>query len=222
MTNHQSLWFCFPDWPLIESDRMSLNRHRCWVAAAAATLLQSCPTLCDPMDYSLPGSSVHGILQARVLEWVAIAFSVCWVTIELRIFTLHIIISFAYTSLLSKVGTVGTIGTVENQRIGQWTDVWPAHSHLCSETDWKLSILFRGPEIHQWSPLCLEQREGPWLMNRHISHTFQEHFFNVSLMTLDIVNMLMTPKVQFLIQMSPLYLTLVYPPPSKYFWAPIN
>ena len=38
--------------------------------------LSKCPTLCDPMDYSLPGSSVHGIFQARVLEWVAIAFSV--------------------------------------------------------------------------------------------------------------------------------------------------
>ena len=36
---------------------------------------QSCPTLCDPIDCSLPGSSVHGILQARILEWVAIAFS---------------------------------------------------------------------------------------------------------------------------------------------------
>ena len=36
---------------------------------------QSCPTLCDPMDCSPPGSSLHGILQARVLEWVAIAFS---------------------------------------------------------------------------------------------------------------------------------------------------
>ena len=35
---------------------------------------QSCPTLSDPMDYSLPGSSSHGILQARVLEWGAIAF----------------------------------------------------------------------------------------------------------------------------------------------------
>ena len=33
--------------------------------------LQSCPTLCDPMDCNLPGSSVHGILQARILEWVA-------------------------------------------------------------------------------------------------------------------------------------------------------
>ena len=44
-------------------------------AAAAAKSLQSCLTLCDPMDCSLPGSSIHGIFQARVLEWVAIAFS---------------------------------------------------------------------------------------------------------------------------------------------------
>ena len=36
---------------------------------------QSCPTLCDPMDYSPPGSSVYGILQARMLEWVAIPLS---------------------------------------------------------------------------------------------------------------------------------------------------
>ena len=44
-------------------------------AATAAKSLQSCLTLCDPMDCSLPGSSVHGIFQARVLEWVVIAFS---------------------------------------------------------------------------------------------------------------------------------------------------
>ena len=50
------------------------NRH----AAAAAKLLQSCPTLCDPIDSSPPGSSVHGILQARTLEWVAISSSNAW------------------------------------------------------------------------------------------------------------------------------------------------
>ena len=44
-------------------------------AAAAAKSLQSCPTLCDPMDGSPLGSSVPGILQARILEWVAISFS---------------------------------------------------------------------------------------------------------------------------------------------------
>ena len=45
-------------------------------AAAAAKWLQSYPTLCDPIDGSLPGSSIHGIFQARVLEWGAIAFIV--------------------------------------------------------------------------------------------------------------------------------------------------
>ena len=56
------------------------NKHmeRCsiyLITAAAAKSLQSCPTLCDPMDCSLPDSSIHGIFQARVLEWGAIAFS---------------------------------------------------------------------------------------------------------------------------------------------------
>ena len=44
-------------------------------AVAAAKSLQSCPTLCDPIDGSPPGSAIHGIFQARALEWVAIASS---------------------------------------------------------------------------------------------------------------------------------------------------
>ena len=47
-------------------------------AAAAAKSIQSYPTLCDPIDGFLPGSSVRGILQARTLEWVAISFSNAW------------------------------------------------------------------------------------------------------------------------------------------------
>ena len=43
--------------------------------AAAAKLLQSCPSLCNPIDGSLPGSPIPGILQARILEWVAISCS---------------------------------------------------------------------------------------------------------------------------------------------------
>ena len=46
--------------------------------AAAAKLLQSCPTLCNPIDCSPPGSAVPGTLQARTLEWVAISFSNTW------------------------------------------------------------------------------------------------------------------------------------------------
>ena len=47
------------------------NRKPC----VCAKSLQSCPVVCDPMNYSPPGSSVHGIAQGRILEWVAISFS---------------------------------------------------------------------------------------------------------------------------------------------------
>ena len=50
----------------------------CSTAAAAVKSLQLCPTLCDPIDSSPPGSPVPGILQARMLEWVAISFSNAW------------------------------------------------------------------------------------------------------------------------------------------------
>ena len=50
----------------------------CVCAAAAAKSLQSCPTLCDPVDGSPPGSPLPGVLQARTLEWVAISFSNAW------------------------------------------------------------------------------------------------------------------------------------------------
>ena len=45
------------------------------VSASASEVAQSCPTLCNPMDCNVPGSSIHGIFQARMLEWVAISFS---------------------------------------------------------------------------------------------------------------------------------------------------
>ena len=47
----------------------------CLISSCCCLVAQSCPTLCDPMDCSPPGSSVHGISQARILEWVAISFS---------------------------------------------------------------------------------------------------------------------------------------------------
>ena len=52
--------------------------HHIFNIAAAAKSLQSCPTLCDPIDKSPSGSPIPGILQARTLEWVAISFSIAW------------------------------------------------------------------------------------------------------------------------------------------------
>ena len=62
---------------LLEVIRVLLVLRPCWMSGLKVKVLvtQSCPTLCDPMNCSPPGSSVHGILQARILEWVAIAFS---------------------------------------------------------------------------------------------------------------------------------------------------
>ena len=56
-------------------DTTIVGRYHNSAAATAAKSLQSCPTLCDPIDGSPPGSPVPGILQARSLEWVAISFS---------------------------------------------------------------------------------------------------------------------------------------------------
>ena len=75
------------NWPIYMCPSTSLKHLTVWwldtevncpAAAAAAKSLQSCPTLCDPIDGSPPGSAVPEILQARTLEWVAISFSNAW------------------------------------------------------------------------------------------------------------------------------------------------
>ena len=66
-------WFCKSDIFF-----MFLCKSPLFPISAAAKSLQLCPTLCDPIEGSPPGSSVPGILQARTLEWVAISFSNAW------------------------------------------------------------------------------------------------------------------------------------------------
>ena len=70
MSNYTSTWLQaglkIPEW---------INEFCILQTCIHAKSLQSCPSLCDPINYSPPGSSVHGILQARMLEWVAIPFS---------------------------------------------------------------------------------------------------------------------------------------------------
>ena len=74
--NHSFKWV--PILALTFTSNMIWGKFLQLSAAAAAKLLQSCPTLCDPIDGSPPGSPVPGILQARPLEWVAVSFSNAW------------------------------------------------------------------------------------------------------------------------------------------------
>ena len=76
MTTEVFLWLCVTSVNILDNEYYV--EHTLANAAAAAKSLQSCPTLCDPIDGSAPGSPVPGILQARTLEWVAIAFSNAW------------------------------------------------------------------------------------------------------------------------------------------------
>ena len=64
-----------PQWPAGDGEACRPEPRLNRAAAAAAKSLQSCPTLCDPIDGSPTGPAVPGILQARILEWVAISFS---------------------------------------------------------------------------------------------------------------------------------------------------
>ena len=77
--------FCLLLWqagssPLVPPGKSHLHlmggklNYRRWVSEWVIIVAQSCPTLCNPMDWSPPGSSVYGILQAGILEWVAISF----------------------------------------------------------------------------------------------------------------------------------------------------
>ena len=82
MVTHSSIlawkipWVGCSPWDHKELDTaQQLNTLGTAAAAAAAKSLQSCPTLCDPIDGTPPGSPVPGILQAGTLEWVAISFS---------------------------------------------------------------------------------------------------------------------------------------------------
>ena len=64
-----------PPSPVVEAQNLFFfNCLFIWLHAGSSEVIQSCPTLCGPMNCSLPGSSVHGIFQARILEWVAISF----------------------------------------------------------------------------------------------------------------------------------------------------
>ena len=90
---------------------------QCMKVKSESEVAQSCPTLSDPMDCSLPGSSIHGILQARVLEWGAIAFSANHTRNTLRVkLSVHTALS-RQTRQRRKITVSSVVGARE---VGVW------------------------------------------------------------------------------------------------------
>ena len=76
---------------------------QCMKVESESEVAQSCPTLSDPMDCSPPGSSIHGILQARVLEWGAIAFSKLSPYLDLFLLIIHYHLSLHYVLIYDQL-----------------------------------------------------------------------------------------------------------------------
>ena len=124
----------------------ALTLMNCWINSAAdAKLLQSCPTLCDPIDSSPPGSPVPGILQARTLEWVAISFSNAWKW-KLKVKSLSGVqlIASSWTAAYQAPPPMGF------SRQEYWSGV-PLPSPVVADTNLQTSVIWRESKL----PLCL-------------------------------------------------------------------
>ena len=145
---------------------------------------QSCPTLCDPMNCSLPGSSIHGILQARVLEWVAISFSRgssrprdrTWVScIVGRCFTIW---------ATREVSAVATFNQLFSSVVSQDSNIYN-HRGTCKKCKFLSPIWdLQNQKSWAWNPeICIQTRSCPsdscahWSL-RIIGLKFKSYFIN--------------------------------------------
>ena len=99
---------------------------QCMKVKSESEVAESCPTLLDPMDCSPPGSSVHGIFQARVLEWGAIAFSILWLATPLLLLEVFLLerwtfLTFFYPCLVTHESSLPDLG--------RETGMAPDHCH---------------------------------------------------------------------------------------------
>ena len=126
-----------------------------YAAAAAAKSLQSCLTLCNPIDGSPPGSPVPGILQARTLEWVAISFSNAWKW-KVKV------------KSLSRVRLLVTL----------WTAAYQAPSSMGFSRSRPCEFLLHHYLRPTWFRLCKEQAElqrQKWRRNSHLGPVHTDH-----------------------------------------------
>ena len=145
--------------------RRSLYEALWDAAAAAAKLLQWCPTLCSPIDGSLPGSPVPGILQARTLEWVAISFCNAWKW-KLRVKSLSRVrlLATPWTAAYQAALPMGLARQeywsgvpLPSPIMGwQWGKLYLCHRHGWLRRPLQMSLCLR------WTELRVENWEWPW------------------------------------------------------------
>ena len=120
------------------------------VAAAAAESLQSCPTLCDPLDGSPPGSAIPGILQARTLDWVAFSFSNAWKwKVKVKLLSHVRLFATRWTAAYQALLSMGF------SRQEYWSGVTlpsPTTEHSHDE-------LLAVSSTHQWLPISQKERK---------------------------------------------------------------
>ena len=121
----------------------------------AAKSLQSCPTLCDPMDCSLPGFSVHGILQARTLEWVAISFSNAWKwKVKVKSLSCVWLLATPWTAAYQASPSMGF------SRQEHWSGLpFPSPMHESGKWKWSRSVVSDSSQPHGLQPTRLLH---PW------------------------------------------------------------
>ena len=143
----------------------------CWVAAAAASL-QSCPTLCDPIDGSPPGSPIPGILQARTLDWVVISFSNAWKwKVKVKSLSRVRLFTIPWTAAHQAPPSMGF------SRQEYWSGVplpSPILRHKCSEI---VRLVFKihfnsniGTHLKQWYHVMVRQMETSYLVLHFIDY----------------------------------------------------
>ena len=149
---------------ILEWDTMPSSRGYFWprdqtcisciaaAAAAAAKSLQSCPTLCDPIDGSPPGSPIPGILQARTLEWVAISFSKAWKW-KVKVKSLKSCLTLCNSMDCSLPGS-SVHGIFQARIHGLFTDEPPGKPVIC------MWILFSHEK--EWSSDMCYNVDQPW------------------------------------------------------------
>ena len=148
---------------VMKNDFVFLSSNSKLEPAATAKSLQSCPTLCDPIDGSPPGSAILGILQARTLEWVAISFSNAWKwKVKVKSLSRVQLLVIPWTTAHQAPPSMGF------SRKEYWSGVPLPSPNLSLASDKKL-LLFLYPlrmtsaprqPITGWRPLTTEEKEN--------------------------------------------------------------